>query len=50
MASIVEKETGRAEERDQIAGVLVNRLRIAHGAAGRSDGDLRPWATASTAT
>ncbi|MDH3319196.1 MAG: endolytic transglycosylase MltG [Betaproteobacteria bacterium] len=28
MASIVEKETGRAEERDQIAGVLVNRLRI----------------------
>ncbi|MEO8716594.1 MAG: endolytic transglycosylase MltG [Burkholderiales bacterium] len=28
MASIVEKETGRGEERDQIAGVLVNRLRI----------------------
>lgn len=28
MASIVEKETGRAEEREQIAGVLVNRLRI----------------------
>jgi len=28
MASIVEKETGRAQERDQIAGVLVNRLRI----------------------
>jgi UPF0755 protein len=27
MASIVEKETGRAEEREQIAGVLVNRLR-----------------------
>jgi UPF0755 protein len=24
----VEKETGRASERDQIAGVLVNRLRI----------------------
>src|SRR6266404_5202824 len=28
MASIVEKETGKPEERDQIAGVLVNRLRI----------------------
>jgi len=28
MASIVEKETGRAEERETIAGALVNRLRI----------------------
>jgi len=28
MASVIEKETGRAAERDQIAGVLVNRLRI----------------------
>lgn len=28
MASIVEKETGRAQEREQIAGVLVNRLRM----------------------
>ena len=28
MASIVEKETGRAQDRDMIAGVLVNRLRI----------------------
>jgi UPF0755 protein len=28
MASIVEKETGRAEEREMIAGALVNRLKI----------------------
>lgn len=28
MASIVEKETGRPEDRDKIAGVLVNRLKI----------------------
>ncbi|MEO8143345.1 MAG: endolytic transglycosylase MltG [Betaproteobacteria bacterium] len=28
MASIIEKETGRAAERDVIAGALVNRLRI----------------------
>lgn len=28
MASIVEKETGRAQERDLIAGTLTNRLRI----------------------
>ncbi len=28
MASIVEKETGRASEREMIAGALVNRLRI----------------------
>jgi UPF0755 protein len=28
LASIIEKETGKASERDQIGGVLVNRLRI----------------------
>jgi UPF0755 protein len=28
MASIIEKETGKPQDRDQIAGVLVNRLRI----------------------
>ena len=28
MASVIEKETGRGEEREMIAGVLVNRLRM----------------------
>jgi UPF0755 protein len=28
MASVIEKETGRGEEREMIAGVLVNRLRL----------------------
>ena len=51
MASIVEKETGRAGERDQIAGVLVNRLRIGmrlqvdptiiYGLGSAFDGNLR---------
>lgn len=51
MASIIEKETGRATERDQIAGVLVNRLRIGmrlqvdptviYGLGNAFDGNLR---------
>lgn len=51
MASIVEKETGRAEERDMIAGTLVNRLRIGmrlqvdptviYGLGADFDGNLR---------
>jgi UPF0755 protein len=51
MASIVEKETGAASERDMIAGVLVNRLRIGmrlqadptviYGMGTKFDGNLR---------
>jgi UPF0755 protein len=51
MASIVEKETGRAEERDTIAGVLVNRLRkgmllqvdptVIYGLGEKFDGNLK---------
>ena len=51
MASIVEKETGRAAERDMIAGALVNRLRIGmllqvdptviYGLGERFDGNLK---------
>lgn len=51
MASIVEKETGAAAERDMIAGVLVNRLRIGmrlqadptviYGLGTQFDGNLR---------
>jgi UPF0755 protein len=51
MASIVEKETGRAAERELIAGALVNRLRIGmllqvdptviYGLGERFDGNLK---------
>jgi UPF0755 protein len=51
MASVIEKETGQAAEREQIAGALVNRLRIGmrlqvdptiiYGLGGDFDGNLR---------
>lgn len=51
MASIVEKETGKAAEREQIAGVLVNRLRgrmalqadptVIYGLGENFDGNLK---------
>jgi UPF0755 protein len=51
MASLIEKETGRAEERERIGGVLVNRLRIGmllqvdptviYGLGDRFDGNLK---------
>ena len=51
MASIIEKETGRASEREFIAGVLVNRLRagmllqvdptVIYGLGEKFDGNLR---------
>ena len=42
LASIIEKETGKPEERTRVAAVFVNRLQAEDEAAVRSDHHLRP--------
>ena len=50
LASLVEKETGKAEERPLVAGVYCEPAEDRHGAAVRSDRHLRARARAAATT